>query len=83
MRAKALQEPHIRLVARADGIEREIVETIVIAIVAKRGCALGEVAEIGFVLLVENSILGRKALGKRLNVLGKSETDSAEQEGKG
>ena len=69
-RLQALQEGFVGLMAALDGVERVVGEPVVVAVVAKRCRALREVAQIGFVLLVEKGILGGKAFGNGLGVPG-------------
>ena len=46
-----------------------VVQLIVVAIVAEGRGALGEIPEIGLVLLVEERVLGGEAFGERFDVL--------------
>ena len=49
-------------------------EFVVVAVVAEGGGALGEVAEIGLVLLFEKGVLGGEAIGNWFDVLGEDGT---------
>src|ERR1700733_11916838 len=69
---KALQKGCIAFVTSPDGIERIVVEPVVVAVVAESGRTFGKVAQIGFVLFVENSVLNREAFGDRFGTLGKN-----------
>jgi hypothetical protein len=64
------EEVLVGLVALADGGEREVGELIVITVVTEGGSALGEVAEVGLVLLLEEGVLSGEAVGDGLGVLG-------------
>ena len=75
-RLEALQERLIRLVALFDRLEREVIEPVVVAIVAEGSGALRVVAEIGFVLLLEQCVLRSNTLGDRFEILGEGCLDS-------
>ena len=45
-------------------------EFVVVAVVAEGGGALGKIAQIGFVLLVEEGVLRGEAVGNWFEVLG-------------
>jgi hypothetical protein len=60
------QEGFIDLVALGNGSERVVRKLVVVTVVAEGCRALRKVAEIGLVLLVENSILGGNAVGNWL-----------------
>ena len=67
---KARQEILVGLMALGDGGERVVGELVVVAIVAEGRGALGKVAEIGFVLFIEESVLRRQSIGDGFGVLG-------------
>ena len=56
--------------------ERIVGELVVVAIVSVGGGALGKIAKIGFVLFFEESVLGGKTLGQRLEVLSNERSRS-------
>ncbi len=66
------QKRFVGLVALGNGVERVIGELIVVAVVAVGGGALGRIAEIGFVLLVEKGVLGGEAVGEWFEVIGEN-----------
>ena len=61
----------VGFVKLSDGCERALGKLVVIAIVPKSSGAFGKVAQIGFVLLIENRILSGNAFGHRFDVLSK------------
>jgi hypothetical protein len=61
-----------------DGRERVVGEPVVIAVVAEGGRTLRKIAEIGFVLLVEESVLRGQAFGNGFVFLGKNGSDSSD-----
>ena len=65
------QESLVSLVALRDGVEGAVGQLVVVAVVAESSGALGKVAQIGFVLLVEKCVLGGDAVGHRFDCLGK------------
>jgi hypothetical protein len=54
-------------------------ELVVVAVIAEGSSALGKIAEIGFVLLVEESVLSGDAVGHRFNVLGAHGSNNGNQ----
>src|SRR5258708_34834648 len=64
------EEGLIRVVVLGDGVERAVGELVVVAVVSEGGSALGEIAEIGFVLLLKKSVLGGEAVCGWLGHLG-------------
>jgi len=69
--------------APRDRAWRIVGEAVVVAVVAEGGRALRKVAEIGFIPLVEKSILRGQAFGKRLLFLGKNRCGGADQKQEG
>src|SRR5271156_5653408 len=67
---EAGEEGLVYLFAVGDGGEGVVGEFIVEAVVAVGGGAVGIVAEVGFVLLVEEGVLGDEAVWERLGVDG-------------
>ena len=65
------EEARIRFVALHNGFERILRKPVVVPVVAKSCSSLRKVAEIGFELLVEKSILRGEAVRNGLGVLGK------------
>jgi hypothetical protein len=62
-----------------NGCEGALREFVVIAVIAEGRGALGKIAQIGFILLVEQRVLGGDAVGYRLNVLGDTTRDGEEE----
>src|ERR1700722_9214904 len=62
-----------------DGIDRIVGQPVVVAVVSERSRALGKIAQVGFVLLVENSILRREPVGNGLGCLRKRSSGGGEQ----
>jgi hypothetical protein len=73
------KEVSIGLVILSDGVEGTFAQLVVITVVAEGGGALGKIAEIGLILLVEECVLGGEAVGHGFSVLG--EDGSRKQEG--
>jgi hypothetical protein len=73
-RFQSSQEVLVRLVVLEKGVEGSLGELVIVSIVAKGCGALGKIAKIGLVLLVEERILSRKAVGNGFHVLGKATT---------
>jgi len=67
---EAREKRFVCFVALGDGFERVVGELVVVAIVPEGGGALGEVAQVSFVLLIEKGVLSGYAIGYGLGGLG-------------
>jgi hypothetical protein len=79
-RLHSLETLPIRLLPLQNRFERVIVQPIVVAIIPEGGGSLGEVAEVGLILRVEQSVLFGYALRNRLDGLGKTRDVQANEE---
>ena len=70
-RLQPFQEPFVRLMSAQDGRERVVGELVVVAIVAESRRTLRKIAQIAFVLLVEERVLRRQAFGDGFRSLRK------------
>ena len=64
----------VQLLSTGSGVERVIGEFIVKSIIATRGGALGKIAEIRLVLLIEKRVLCGEAVGNRRKALSEGRT---------
>jgi len=74
------QELDVCLMPLLNGCKRVVCQLVVVPIISEGGRALGEIAEIGLVLLVEEGVLSGKTLGDRLKILGKAHDRKKTQE---
>src|SRR5208337_3490323 len=79
-RFQALQERCIALMPMQDGFDRIVIEPVVVAVIAEGSRALGKIAEVRFVLFVEECILCRKTLGNWFESLGRNETGKSDND---
>src|SRR5579864_3804446 len=62
-----------------DGVERIVIQLVVVAVIAECGGALGIIAEIRLVLLVEESVLRRQAVSQSFGLLGRKKWSKGSQ----
>src|SRR5579859_5336478 len=77
---KPVEESLVGIVILGNGSEGALGKLVVVAVVAEGGGAFGKIAQIGFVLLIEQLVLGGGAVGYRFDVLGETTRDGEEEE---
>ena len=80
MASSRARKTFVSLMVLRDGVEGAVRQFVVKAVVAESSGALGKVAQIGFVLLVEKCALGGDAVGHRFDVLSEGTSGYGEYE---
>src|ERR1051326_588464 len=78
-RLQSGQKRFVGLMVPHDGIERIVIQLVVITVIAESGGALRIIAQIRLVLLVEESLLRRQAVSQSFGLLGRNQWSKSNQ----